>query len=70
MKGIDVRTRIHGLASVAFFLAWLHVSAQTMSPWLTRSADNARSGWNSHETTLTQANVTSPGIVRSPPSHL
>ena len=65
MRRIDVRTRIHGLTAAALFLAWLHVSAQTMSPWLTRSGDNARSGWNSHETTLTQANVTSPGIARS-----
>jgi hypothetical protein len=66
MKGINVRTPIHGLAHVAICLASLHLSAQTMSPWLTRSGDSARSGWNSHETTLTQANVTSAGIVRSP----
>jgi hypothetical protein len=65
MKGIIVRTRIGGLAGVVVCLASWHLSAQTMSPWLTRSGDNARSGWNSHETTLTQANVTSVGIVRS-----
>jgi hypothetical protein len=43
----------------------LHLAAQTMVPWLTRSADNARSGWNSHETVLSQASVTSKGIVRA-----
>jgi len=37
----------------------------TMVSWLTRSADNARSGWNPHETTLTQAAVESKGIVRA-----
>jgi hypothetical protein len=36
----------------------------TMVPWLTRSADNSRSGWNLHETQLTQAAVVSKGIVR------
>ena len=36
----------------------------TVVPWLTRSADNSRSGWNSHETVLTQAAVTSKGIIR------
>jgi hypothetical protein len=35
------------------------------SPWLTRSADNARSGWNSHETVLTADAVASRGIVRA-----
>jgi hypothetical protein len=35
-----------------------------MAPWLTRSADNARTGWNSRETTLTQASVLTKGIVR------
>lgn len=37
----------------------------TMQPWLTRSADNSRSGWNPHETVLTQAAVASKGIVRA-----
>jgi hypothetical protein len=36
-----------------------------MTPWLTRSADNARSGWNPHETTLSQASVTAKGIIRA-----
>jgi hypothetical protein len=36
-----------------------------MVPWLTRSADNSRSGWNSHETLLTQASVSTKGIRRA-----
>jgi hypothetical protein len=36
-----------------------------MVPWLTRSADNSRSGWNAQETQLSQASVTSKGIVRA-----
>jgi hypothetical protein len=43
-----------------------HCLAQsTMQPWLTRSADNSRSGWNPHETQLTQASVSSKGIIRA-----
>ena len=30
----------------------------TMVPWLTRAADNSRSGWNQNETQLSQASVT------------
>jgi hypothetical protein len=52
-------------ALLAVLLAPAGASAQTMVPWLTRSADNARSGWNPHETLLTQANVTAKGIVRA-----
>lgn len=37
----------------------------TMVPWLTRSADNSRSGWNHQETQLTQAAVESKGIFRA-----
>src|SRR6201996_1174503 len=41
-------------------------SADTaMQPWLTRSADNARSGWNPHETLLSQASIGTKGIVRA-----
>jgi hypothetical protein len=40
-------------------------AAQTpMVPWVTRAADNARSGWNAHETQLTQASVISRGVKR------
>ena len=37
----------------------------TMEPWLTRSADNSRSGWNPHERQLAQASVASKGITRA-----
>lgn len=37
-------------------------SAQDMQPWLTRTADNARSGWNDKETALTQASVRQKGL--------
>jgi hypothetical protein len=40
------------------------LAQSSMVPWLTRSADNARSGWNSHETVLSQASVGTKGIVR------
>ena len=36
-----------------------------MVPWLTRSADNARSGWNARETVLSQKSIGTKGIVRS-----
>ena len=41
------------------------VSQSLMVPWLTHSVDNSRSGWNQHETQLTQALVESKGIVRA-----
>lgn len=47
-----------------FCLTSFDLASQTMVPWLTRSADNARSGWNPAETLLTQASVGSKGIVR------
>jgi len=40
------------------------LEAQTMVPWLTRSGDSARSGWNPHETLLSQASVGTRGLVR------
>jgi hypothetical protein len=39
--------------------------AQVMVPWLTRAGDNARTGWNSHETQLSQASVETKGIIRT-----
>src|SRR5580693_8159849 len=42
------------------------LAQSTMAPWLTRSADNSRSGWNPHETQLSQASVGTKGIVRAP----
>src|SRR5580700_10593453 len=44
---------------------WNCGAQSTMAPWLTRSADNSRSGWNPHDTQLTQAAVVSKGIVRA-----
>jgi hypothetical protein len=41
------------------------LSQSSMVPWLTRSGDNSRSGWNQHETQLTQASVESKGIFRA-----
>jgi hypothetical protein len=41
-------------------------AAQTpMEPWLTRSADNSRSGWNPRERQLTQGSVANRGIIRA-----
>jgi hypothetical protein len=37
----------------------------TMEPWLTRSADSARTGWNPREPQLTQALVAAKGITRA-----
>ena len=50
-----------------FFFAVIEscMAQSTMVPWLTRAADNSRSGWNFHETQLTQASVLSKGIVRT-----
>jgi hypothetical protein len=49
---------------IAIFLsAALGVApAQQMQPWLTRSLDNSRSGWNDKETVLTQASVKAKGV--------
>jgi len=41
------------------------MAQSTMVPWLTRSADNSRSGWNSRESKLPQAAVENKGIVRA-----
>ena len=49
---------------MAACLASTSLTAQTMAPWLTRSADNSRSGWNPSETVLTQASVDQKGIRR------
>ncbi len=44
---------------------WGQTTQATMVPWLTRSADNSRSGWNARESVLTQAAVATRGIVRA-----
>jgi hypothetical protein len=51
-------------AMIGLFLSCIPARAQTMVPWLTRSFDNARSGWNPHETLLSQSSVGTKGIVR------
>ena len=55
------------LLIIALLLGVTATSAaqSTMEPWLTRSADNSRSGWNSHERQLTQATVAAKGLIRA-----
>jgi hypothetical protein len=55
------------LLIIALLLGVTETSAaqSTMEPWLTRSADNSRSGWNSHERQLTQASVAAKGLIRA-----
>ena len=62
-----MKLRSPSLFLCAIFLAVIEscTAQSTMVPWLTRAADNSRSGWNSHETQLTQASVLSKGIVRA-----
>lgn len=58
--------RTCNLVFTASLLIVVTCSAQSaMTPWLTRSADNSRSGWNPHETVLTQATIESKGIIRT-----
>ncbi|HUA93336.1 MAG TPA: hypothetical protein VL991_12260 [Terracidiphilus sp.] len=56
---------VAGLCLSLLVTAQLGAAQSPMVPWLTRSADNARSGWNPHETQLTQASVGTKGIVRA-----
>ena len=57
---------IHLLICTCLFAVAQNCMAQsTTVPWLTRSADNSRSGWNPHETQLTQASVETKGITRA-----
>jgi hypothetical protein len=57
--------RVPLVIAVSVFAAGMAHAQSNMVPWLTRSADNSRSGWNAHETVLTQASVGSKGIVRA-----
>jgi hypothetical protein len=63
------RTQLRALSLLACVLllarAGNGMCQSTMVQWLTRSADNSRSGWNPHENQLTQASVESKGIVRA-----
>ena len=60
----DVR-RIFLVLLLALGLARAATAQSTMVPWLTRSSDNGRDGWNPRETQLTQALVASRGLVRA-----
>jgi hypothetical protein len=53
------------LVGVFLLSGAVNCMSQSMVPWLTRSADNSRSGWNQHETQLTQASVGTKGIIRA-----
>jgi hypothetical protein len=65
-QGIPFAIRCCGplLLALGFLAANSAVAESTMVPWLTRSADNSRSGWNANEKVLTQAAVDTKGIVR------
>src|ERR1700691_1708692 len=54
------------ICAFLFAVAQDCVSQSSMVPWLTRSADNSRSGWNPHATQLNQASVGTKGIVAAP----
>src|SRR5271156_909663 len=53
------------IGTFLFAAAHTCVAQSSMVPWLTRSGDNSRSGWNPHETQLTQASVETKGIKRA-----
>src|ERR1700679_1260378 len=53
------------IGTFLFAAAHTCLAQSTMVPWLTRSGDNSRSGWNPHETQLTQASVAVKGIKRA-----
>ena len=57
MRISPILKMVRAVAGTICLLSLVPLKAQTMVPWLTRSADNGRSGWNSHETVLTQASV-------------
>jgi hypothetical protein len=66
MKTLSLFVVRRELAAVPVALFSVALAAQTtMVPWLTPSADNSRSGWNSQETVLNQSNITSNGMVRT-----
>lgn len=63
--GMPFRSKSTMLQVFALVVAGSGSSHAGSVPWLTRSADNARSGWNGSETELTQASVTAKGLVRA-----
>ena len=58
------RRYFRGMAVSAVIGLLQAASGQTMQPWLTRSGDNARTGWNSNEPVLTQPALIAKGIRR------
>lgn len=67
LEGGDVKP-CHALLPICALILGVAQSCVAQSatvPWLTRSADNSRSGWNPHETQLTQASVETKGIIRA-----
>ena len=60
------RHLLPSIAALALGAVATPSSAQTgMEPWLTRSADNSRSGWNPYEGQLSQASVAAKGLTRA-----
>jgi hypothetical protein len=61
--------KTHRLFSISLLalsaLSATALAQSTMAPLLTRAWDNDRSGWNQHETVLTQANVKAKGLTRT-----
>jgi hypothetical protein len=58
----------HVCLLICTFLLWVNencMAQSTMAPWVTRSADNSRSGWNPRESRLTQDSVETKGIIRA-----
>ena len=51
------------LLGLMLLLSGMLVPGQEMQPWLTRSADNSRTGWNSNEKILTQESVRTKGVT-------
>ena len=51
------------LLGLMLLLSGMRVPGQEMQPWLTRSADNSRTGWNSNEKILTQESVRTKGVT-------
>jgi len=52
------------VAALLLLVSQICNAQSTMVPWLTRSFDNSRSGWNPKETILTQNAVATKGLVR------
>jgi hypothetical protein len=60
-SGVFLVLHITRLWCVTTLLATSSVAQQAV-PWLTRAGSNGRSGWNSHETQLTQNSVKTKGV--------